>query len=295
MIDTTGAVTSTIHSTRAGVGSATPATTARTSTLCTPSDNPVNDNGDEHGTHTPASTRHSNTAPDASETNSTVASCEFTNDPGPDVITVSPATTTTTEPDARRPLSSVTVNTAVYEPGAAYVCDTDTPDPTEPSPKSQTYSTIEPSGSDDPDPSRATTNGPGPSDGDAETTATGEPELGDTTMETSTGSDQRTPSDTRYANESTPTYPASGVYLRLGALPDRDPCVGPRTTSKLSGKPSGLRPVSSMSVAISIAVTTDFASASGNSLIGVPPTSLNPKMNVFGVPVAGSWNGCPKE
>ena len=66
-------------------------------------------------------------------------------------------------------------------------------------------------------------------------------------------------------NESIPLKSAFGIYVRFGAVPLNEPCVGPDTMMKLSDAPSTSLPVSVIAFAVSSFVETDCPSAVGGS------------------------------
>ena len=72
---------------------------------------------------------------------------------------------TSTESELVAPRSSVTVSVAVYRPGAAYSCVTDSPEAVAPSPKSQSHETIVRGAASDPEPSNVTVSGAWPRSG----------------------------------------------------------------------------------------------------------------------------------
>ena len=66
----------------------------------------------------------------------------------------------------------------------------------------------------------------------------------------------------------------SGVYVRLAPEPDNTPCDGPDTTTNVNTSPSPSLPDNTTPTATSSSVDTDFESATGTWLTGVPDDQM---------------------
>ena len=86
-------------------------------------------------------------------------------------------------------------------------------------------------------------------------------------------------------NESAPVNPSFGVYVNTGAVPERVPCAGCVSTSKVRLALSGSTPDSVTGAATPCVVDTDTGSAVGGKF-SVPSTKSTVVV-VFAVTVAG--------